>query len=100
MTHQDHLIEQHIRLYESHLKQIDEMLYRAHTHVEAGGAPPAAKAELQELKETRNELAGELSEMKRTEPEQWQRDPLSWSGPMGIWDTVMRRLEKLVERLD
>lgn len=100
MTHQDHLIEQHIRRYESHLKQIDEMLHRAHAHVEAGSAPPAAEVELQQLKETRNELAGELSEMKRKEPEQWQRDALSWSGPMGIWDTVMRRLEKLVERLD
>lgn len=100
MTHQDHLIEQHIRLHESHLKHIDEMLHRAHEHVEAGSVPPAVKVELKDLEEKRDELAGELAEMKRAEPQHWQRDALSWSGPMGIWDTVAQRLEKLVERLD
>lgn len=100
MSHQDHLIEQHIRLYESHLKHIDEMLHRAHEHVEENGAPPDAKAELSELKGEREKLAGHLSEMKRKEPEEWERDAFSWSGPMGIWDTVAQRLEKLMERLD
>lgn len=100
MTHQDHLIEQHIRLHESHLKHIDEMLQRAHRHIEAGKAPPEAKSELKELKEEREKLAGDLSEMKQKEPEEWERDALTWAGPMGVWDTVAQRLEKLVERLD
>lgn len=100
MTHREHLIEQHIRLYESHLKHIDEMLHRAHEHVVVGSVPPAAEVELKELRDKREELAGQLTEMKRKEPERWERDAFSWSGPMGIWDTVARRLEKLVERLD
>lgn len=100
MSHQDHLIEQHIRLHESHLKHIDEMLRRAHEHVEAGNAPAAAQDELEEIRDERDRLAGHLSEMKRKQPEEWRRDALSWSGPMGVWDVVMRRLEKLVERLD
>lgn len=100
MTHRDHLIEQHIRLHESHLKHIDEMLEKAHEHVEAGGAPPGVKAELKELKGEREKLAEDLSEMKRKHPEDWEYNALSTSGPMGIWDAVARRLEKLVERLD
>ncbi|HSH43379.1 MAG TPA: hypothetical protein VK973_14745 [Arenicellales bacterium] len=100
MTHRDQLVEQHIRLHESHLKHIDEMLRRAHEHVEAGSAPPDAEKELAELKGERERLAGELSEMKRREPQQWELDTLSRSGPMGVWDAVAQRLEKLMERLD
>jgi len=100
MTHRDHLIEQHIRLHESHLKHIDEMLRRAHEHVEAGKAPPEAETELEELKGERDRLAGELSQMKRRDREEWERNTLSSSGPMGVWDAVAQRLEKLMERLD
>lgn len=100
MTHRDHLIEQHIRQHESHLKHIDEMLDKAHRHVEAGNSPAEAEAELEELKSEREKLAEHLSEMKQTEPHQWETDALTRSGPMGIWDAVARRLEKLMERLD
>lgn len=100
MTHRDHLIEQHIRLHESHLKHIDEMLNRAHQHVEAGSAPPEAETELKELKGERQKLAEELSEMKHKSVEELERDALSRAGPMGVWDAVARRLEKLVEHLD
>lgn len=100
MTHRDHLIEQHILRHESHLRQIDEMLQRAHEHVEAGKAPPEAEEELAELKSEREKLAGHLTEMKRREPGDWEPDTLRQSGPIGIWDAVARRLEKLMERLD
>lgn len=96
MTHRDHLIEQHIRFYESHLAHIDEMLDRAWEHVEAGSASPATESELKDLKGEREKLAGNLSEMQ----EAWKHDPLSWSGPMALWHTVMQRLERLMERLD
>lgn len=100
MTRRNDLVEQHIRLHESHLKHIDEMLQRAHEHVEAGSASPETEQELQELRGERERLAEHLSEMKRKEPEHLERDALSQSGPMGIWDAVARRLEKLVEHLD
>jgi len=100
MTHRDHLIEQHILQHESHLKHIDEMLRRAHEHVEAGQAPSGAEEELAELKDEREKLAGHLTEMKRQEADQWDPQLLKRSGPMGIWDAVAKRLEKLVERLD
>jgi hypothetical protein len=100
MTHRDHLIEQHILQHESHLKHIDEMLRRAREKVEAGQAPAGTEEELAELKDEREKLSGHLTEMKQKGPEDWDPDALKQSGPMGIWDAVARRLEKLVERLD
>lgn len=100
MTSRDHLIEQHIVQYESHLRHIDEMLHRAHKHVEAGKAPPEAEKELDSLKSEREKLAEHLSEMKRRTSEDWERETFTRAGPMGIWDAVARRLEKLVEHLD
>ena len=115
MTHREHLIEQHILQYESHLKHIDdfrrdcllnglddidEMLRRAHEQVEAGSAPPEAEAELKELKGEREKLAEDLTEMKRKDAEELEREALRGAGPMGVWDAVAQRLEKLVEHLD
>ena len=100
MTDSNDLIEQHIVEYESHLKHIDEMLSRAHEHVASGAAPAEAEKELQELKGEREKLADHLSEMKRKGPEDWEEETFERAGPMGIWDAVARRLEKLVERLD
>lgn len=100
MTHRDHLIEQHILQHESHLKHIDEMLQRAHEHVDAGKAPPEAEEELAGLKSERENLAGHLADMKRKGPEEWDSDTLKQSGPIVIWDAVACRLEKLVEHLD
>jgi len=100
MTQRDHLIEQHIRLHESHLKHIDEMLQRAHEHVEAGRAPPEAEAELKELKGEREKLAEHLTEMKRKDADELEREARKRAGPMGVWDAVAQRLEKLVEHLD
>ncbi|MGA8260461.1 MAG: hypothetical protein WB783_09640 [Arenicellales bacterium] len=100
MTDSNDLIEQHILRYESHLNHIDEMLHQAGKHVAAGTAPPEAEAELDELKEEREKLAGHLSEMKRKGPEEWERETLERAGPIGIWDAVAQRLEKLVEHLD
>lgn len=94
------MIEQHIVQYESHLRHIDEMLRRAHKHVEAGSAPPEAEKELNNIKGEREKLAEHLSEMKRRTPEDWERETFTQAGPMGIWDAVARRLEKLVEHLD
>jgi len=100
MTRRDHLIEQHVLQYESHLKHIDEMLRHAHEHVEAGKAPPDAKDELEELKTEREKLAGHLQELKQKDAEEYEREAMEQAGPMSLWDVVARRLEKLVERLD
>lgn len=100
MTSREQLIEQHIVQYESHLRHIDEMLRRANEHVDAGKAPAGAAEELHELKGEREKLAEDLSRMKRRGPEDWENEALTRAGPMGIWDAVARRLEKLVEHLD
>ena len=100
MTNRESLIEQHILQHESHLKHIDEMLRRAHEHVEGGQVPPDARGELQELEGEREKLAEDLTEMKRKGPEDWEEKTIRSAGPLSAWDAVARRLEKLVERLD
>jgi hypothetical protein len=100
MTNRDHLVEQHILQHESHLKHIDEMLRRAHEHVEEGKAPPEAKEELEEIKNERERLAEHVREMKRKSAEELERETMEHSGPMAIWDAVALRLEKLFERFD
>jgi len=100
MTDRDDLIEQHILQYESHLRHIDEMLQHADKHIAAGNKPAGAEEELQDLKGKREKLAEDLSQMKRKGPEDWEREAATRAGPMGIWDAVAQRLEKLVERLD
>ena len=100
MTDSNDLIEQHILRYESHLNHIDELLRKAGEHVAAGTAPPQVKAELNDLEGEREKLASHLSEMKHRGPEEWERETLERAGPMGVWDAVAQRLEKLVEHLD
>lgn len=93
--HIDEMIRQHILAYEARLKHIDELMGRAHEKAEH----PQAHAELSALKQQRDILAGEVTELKRKPREQWHESELEKAGPMGLWDIVAQQLERLVERL-
>lgn len=97
MTHIDSLIEQHIREYESRLKHIDELLERA---AQAGGDEAQQSGELSAFKRDRDQLTTQIDELKRKPAEAWQRAAFEKAGPMGVWDTVADRLERLVERFE
>lgn len=89
------LIEQHILQYESRLKHIDELLGRAEKAKDR-----QQESELKEIKQDREELSGEMEKLKKQPPEYWNKLGLEKAGPMGAWDAVAQRLEKLVERID
>lgn len=97
MTRIDALIEQHIREHESRLKHIDELLERA---AQAGGDKAQLSEELSELKQGRDKLTTHIEELKKKPAEQWQKMAFEKAGPMGVWDAVADRLERLVERFE
>lgn len=96
MSHIDQLIEQHVREYESRLKHIDELMEQAGRK----GASPDTHTELAEIQEKREELAGHVEELKRKQMEDWQEQEIEKAGPMGVWDVIAQKLERLVERLE
>lgn len=100
MTDINALIERHILEHESRLKHIDELLERAKKVAEGGGDDAQMRAEFGEVKRDREELSGRLQKLKRASPEYWQKKALEKAGPMGVWDAVAQRLERLVERVE
>lgn len=80
----------HISRYQARLKHLDELLERARQKKAA-----EHEKELQELAAKREELAGQVSEMK-----DWKEEEIEKAGPMAVWDSVAQQLEKLVERIE
>ena len=91
----DDLIEQHILQYESRLKHIDELLEHAEK-----AKDEEKESELTEVKQDREELSSHIEKLKKQPPEYWSKQGLEKAGPLGAWDAVAQRLEKLVERID
>lgn len=90
------MIQQHILEHESRLKHIDELLERA----QAGAAAVTHAPELEDAKRERDQLARELEAFKQKPAETWSGEEFGQYGPMALWDTVAKRLGKLVERLE
>ncbi len=96
MTKLDHLVEQHVREYQSRLKHVDELLARA--QAAARGRTGPEQEELEALRRKRDELAGQFDRLSSLED--WREEELEKAGPMGVWDAVAQQLEALVERLE
>ncbi len=97
MTNLSQLVEQHIRQYESHLTQIDELIARANK----ASIPAEVQGELAVLKQKREVLAEEVAALKQKPIKDWRKEdiPLAGLGPMVMWGIVAQQLERLVERL-
>lgn len=100
MSIKDHLVEQHYIEHESRLKHIDELINSAHDKIGAVNVSDEAKLELQEIKEARNKLEKYLLEKRTKLDQRWEQNAVQDAGPMGIWDIVAQRVEKLVEYLE
>ena len=100
MTIQDHLIEQQIRERESRLKHIDEMLDNVHQCLDSDNTTDHVKKELEDIRNQRESLENDIAILRRVTPENWEGEGINQAGPMGIWDAVAQRLEKLAEHLD
>jgi hypothetical protein len=100
MTDKNHMVEQHIMRYESHLKHMDELLERARKSINEAPEHAEFSKAFEELAGEREKLASHIEELRLKNLEDWQEQEIELSGPMGIWDAVAQQLEKLVERVE
>lgn len=100
MTTQNQMIEQHIREYQARMQRIDELMERARKGLGEAAESEEHRAELEEVSQGREKLATLYEELKLSSTENWRKEEIIKSGPMGIWDAVAQQLEKLVERLE
>ena len=94
MVNLEHLVEQRILEYESRLKHVDELTWRADDAAKEQGLDK----ELRELIKERDRLASHVERMKLRSLEEWDKEELAQAGPMGVWDALAQQLEKLIER--
>ncbi len=98
MSNKEHLIEQHIREYESRLKHIDELYQRAHEATGQLDETHDAHSQLQDFKSQHQQLRQEADEVKSMSLDQWRQETVRSAGPMAIWDILAQKLEDFVER--
>jgi hypothetical protein len=98
MSNKEHLIEQHIREYESRMKHIDELHQRAHQAATNLDTADDAYFRLHELTAQRA-LLQETTESIKTMPlDKWREATARNAGPMAVWDILAQKLEDFVER--
>lgn len=100
MTTKEHLVEQHIREYESRRKHIDELIARANEASKSLDDDHAIRSELKQYQGEHAELVEKAEELKNMSLEHWREDTIQSAGPMAIWDVIAQKLEDLVERVE
>jgi len=98
MTTKEHLIEQHIREYESRMKHIDELYDRAHQAVGSADEATDKQVRLKELSAQRALLQQTTDHFRTLPVEHWREETVRNSGPMAVWDILAQKLEDFLER--
>lgn len=98
MTTKEHLIEQHIREYESRMKHIDELYDRAHQAAEKSDKAKGKRARLKELSAQRALLQQTTEHIRSMPVDHWREETVRNAGPMAVWDILAQKLEDFVER--
>jgi hypothetical protein len=98
MTTKDHLIEQHIREYESRMKHIDELYDRAHQAAGHVDEAPHKHVGLKKLDAQRELLQQTTDHIKTMPIDNWREETVRNAGPMAVWDILAQKLEDFVER--
>ena len=98
MSNREHLIEQHVREYESRLQHIDELFERAHQAASQHDTDSEAHSDLKDLDAQRSLLRESADEIRKMPLDHWKEDTIQRAGPMAIWDILAQKLEAFVER--
>ncbi len=99
MTNKEHLIEQHIKEYESRRKHIDELYERAHRATEHLNDEHETRSELKGYAKQKSALEEQAKKTKTMHVEDWRKETVQGAGPiMAIWDVLAQRLEDFIER--
>ncbi len=100
MTTENELFERHIRDYQLRMQRIDELMERAREGIGEGPGQEAHRAALDEAGREREKLATLYETLKLPSTEDWRKEEIIKSGPMGVWDALAQQLERLIERLE
>ncbi|MCP4429848.1 MAG: hypothetical protein GY806_02610 [Gammaproteobacteria bacterium] len=100
MTTKEHLVEQHIREYESRQKHVNELIERANQASINFADDHDLKIELAKVRDEHGELVEETEKLKKMPLEHWREETIQSAGPMAIWDVIAQKLEDLVERIE
>ena len=98
MSNKEHLIEQHIREYESRLRHIDELYQRAHQAAAETDTESDVHTHLKELSAQRSLLRETTDEIRSMPLERLREETLRSAGPMAVWDILAQKLEAFIER--
>ncbi len=98
MTSTDQLAEQNIRLYESRLAHLDELLERARKGLENHPERDQHRKTLDDILKRRDELQVRLEQFKMENPADME-EAVEKAGLMAIWEVLAQDLEKLLEKL-
>jgi hypothetical protein len=96
----EHLVEQHIREYQSRLKHFDELFTR--NQIDAcrqAYTLSTMRKQLQRYKVEQGIYASYLDEVRLKSLDHWKQDEIAKAGPMAVWDIIALQLEGLVERI-
>lgn len=94
------IADQRMREYDMRMHRLDDLLGQAENKVKQSPEQIEAAAQLEQLKQERDRLAGWLDETRSKPLENWREDEIRKAGPMGIWDAVAQQIEKFIERFE
>jgi len=97
MQDKEHLVDQHIREYESRQRHVDELLERAEKHI---ANQPEHQESLSEIKARHDEMVGSVQSFKQGKANKQAVQAIEQAGPMGVWFGLISELESLLEVLE
>ena len=96
MKNVDHLVEQHIRQSESHLRHIDELMERMRSKTATGRVPPEVGARLLQLRAERDQVAQEFDECRKQSAVDAPGAIAQAERVKGVLETIGLELEKAI----
>ncbi len=97
MQDKEHLVDQHIREFESRQKHIDELLQRAEQHAKD---KPELHEDLTQIEGKYEEMVNSVQDFKQGNIDEQAIKAIEEAGPMGVWFGLVSELETLIEELE
>lgn len=100
MTITEHLVEQHIREYDSRLKHFDELMAQAQIDAcKKAYAYSRLQKHLHPYRAEQQRFSTHVEELRLKSLENWRKEEIAMAGPMAVWDIIAQQLEGLVEKI-
>ena len=96
MHDKEHLVNEHVKEYESRQLHVDELLQRAEQHV---ADQPELEEDLNTIKSRHDEMVSHVHDFRQGKVDEQAIKAIETAGPMGIWYGLISELETLIEGL-